>query len=53
MEVYVSAVENPGQFWVQVVGPGAVALDKLVTEMTEYYNDEENVELHALKSVRI
>ncbi|XP_046607196.1 tudor and KH domain-containing protein homolog [Neodiprion virginianus] len=53
MEVYVSAVENPSQFWVQVVGPGAVALDELVTEMTEYYRDEENLELHMLKDVSV
>lgn len=53
MEVYVSAVENPSQFWVQVIGPGAVALDKLVEEMTAYYNNEDNKELHALKKVRI
>ncbi|CAK9798286.1 Tudor and KH domain-containing protein homolog [Anthophora plagiata] len=51
MEVYVSAMENPSQFWVQVVGSGTTALDKLVCEMTAYYNDEQNHELHTLRSI--
>ncbi|KAK0172744.1 hypothetical protein PV328_006023 [Microctonus aethiopoides] len=53
MEVYVSAVHNPNQFWVQVVGPGILALDELVANMTTYYNNEENRELHSLKNVAI
>lgn len=53
MEVYVSAMESPSQFWIQVVGPGTTALDKLVLEMTAYYNEEENRELHILKNVCI
>lgn len=48
-----SAMENPSQFWVQVIGPGITALDKLVSEMTAYYNEEESHELHALKNVGI
>ncbi|KOC67666.1 Tudor and KH domain-containing protein [Habropoda laboriosa] len=51
MEVYVSAMENPSQFWVQVVGSGTTALDKLVCEMTAYYNDEQNHELHTLRNI--
>ncbi|XP_012288010.1 tudor and KH domain-containing protein homolog isoform X2 [Orussus abietinus] len=51
MEVYVSAANNPSQFWVQVVGPGTVALDDLVTEMTLYYEDKKNRELHCLSDV--
>lgn len=51
MEVYVSAMENPSQFWVQIVGPGTMALDKLVSEMTTYYDNEENYEIHRLKNV--
>ncbi|XP_011302342.1 tudor and KH domain-containing protein [Fopius arisanus] len=47
-EVYVSATFSPSQFWVQVVGPGTLALDDLVKAMTDYYNDEENRELHTL-----
>lgn len=51
MEVYVSAIENPSQFWVQVAGAGTLSLDDLVAEMTAYYGDEENRELHKLKTV--
>lgn len=53
MEVYISAMETPSQFWVQVVGPGTTALDKLVSDMTVYYNDEKNHELHKLRNVNI
>ncbi|XP_063972857.1 tudor and KH domain-containing protein homolog isoform X2 [Diachasmimorpha longicaudata] len=47
-EVYVSATESPSEFWVQVVGPGTLALDDLVKSMTEYYKEEESRELHTL-----
>ncbi|XP_076239155.1 tudor and KH domain containing protein papi [Calliopsis andreniformis] len=53
MEVYVSAMESPSQFWIQIVGSGTTALDKLVSEMTAYYNEEENHELHTLKDVTV
>lgn len=53
MEVYVSAVMSPSQFWVQVVGPGTLALDKLVKDMTAYYEEEENYKSHTLEEVRI
>lgn len=51
MEVYVSAIENPSQFWVQVAGSGTLCLDELVAEMTAYYENPENQEIHALKDV--
>ena len=51
MEVYVSAVDTPNAFWIHVIGSGIRALDNLVSEMTEYYNKEENRKLHALKKV--
>lgn len=51
IEVYVSAMKSPNQFWIQVIGSGNIALHNLVSEMTEYYNKEENRELHALKKV--
>ncbi|XP_031841503.2 tudor and KH domain containing protein papi isoform X1 [Nomia melanderi] len=51
MEVYVSAMESPSKFWVQIVGRGTIALNKLVSEMTAYYNDEQNHELHKLKDI--
>lgn len=53
IEVYVSAVETPSQFWVQIVGPGITALDKLVADMNAYYSNEENYQLHKLKNVNI
>ncbi|XP_031366312.1 tudor and KH domain-containing protein homolog [Apis dorsata] len=53
MEVYISAMETPSQFWVQVVGPGTTALDKLVSDMTVYYNDEKNHELHKLRNITL
>ncbi|XP_076618490.1 tudor and KH domain containing protein papi isoform X1 [Colletes latitarsis] len=53
MEIYVSAMESPSQFWVQVVGSGTTALDNLVLDMTVYYNENENRELHALRNVTL
>ncbi|XP_045618889.1 tudor and KH domain-containing protein homolog isoform X2 [Procambarus clarkii] len=53
IEAYVSAVDSASHFWLQVVGPRSVQLDKLVTEMTEYYECEENRELHKLDKVNI
>ncbi|XP_019875446.2 tudor and KH domain-containing protein homolog [Aethina tumida] len=52
-EVYVSAVVTPSKFWVQIVGPKASELDMLVEEMTEYYNKEDNRNLHVLDSVKV
>ncbi|XP_012227770.1 tudor and KH domain-containing protein homolog isoform X2 [Linepithema humile] len=51
IEVYVSAMESPSKFWIHVVGPGNIALQNLVSEMTEYYDKEENRELHTLKKI--
>ncbi|CAH0388599.1 unnamed protein product [Bemisia tabaci] len=42
MQVYVSAVCNPSLFWVQMITRKSVDLDRLVDEMTEFYNVEEN-----------
>ena len=51
MEVFVSAVDTAGHFWVQVVGPKSTELDKLVEDMTNYYSDETNRQKHLLKKV--
>ena len=40
LEVYVSAVENAGHFWVQVLGARSTQLDRLITNMTELYDRE-------------
>ncbi|XP_042893332.1 tudor and KH domain-containing protein homolog isoform X2 [Penaeus japonicus] len=52
IEAYVSAVDSAAHFWLQVVGPRSIQLDKLVTQMTEYYEDEDNRELHELEKVK-
>ncbi|XP_064488288.1 tudor and KH domain-containing protein homolog [Ornithodoros turicata] len=41
IEVYVSALESPHRFWVQLVGTKSIALDKLVTDMTTCYSQEQ------------
>ncbi|GBM55370.1 Tudor and KH domain-containing protein [Araneus ventricosus] len=43
-EVYVSAIVNPNKFWVQIAGSKSIQLDKLATEMTEFYNEGKNKE---------
>ncbi|XP_050298651.1 tudor and KH domain-containing protein homolog [Anthonomus grandis grandis] len=50
-EVYVSAMESPSKFWLQIVGPKATQLDCLVDEMTEYYGKPENRSQHTLDDV--
>ncbi|XP_010565220.1 PREDICTED: tudor and KH domain-containing protein [Haliaeetus leucocephalus] len=37
LEVYVSATENPSHFWIQIIGQRSLQLDKLTTEMRQYY----------------
>lgn len=41
VEVYVSAVEHPGHFWVQYLDRNAVNLTKLVHDMTVFYGEFE------------
>lgn len=50
-EVYVSAMESPSKFWLQIVGPKATELDCLVEEMTEYYGKPENRSQHTLYEI--
>ncbi|NWQ71614.1 TDRKH protein, partial [Neopipo cinnamomea] len=38
LEVYVSAVENPGHFWIQILGSRSLQLDKLTAEMRHFYH---------------
>lgn len=49
MKVYVSAVESPSKFWVQLLGTQIKKLDDLVCSMTEYYSKAENRELHQIQ----
>ncbi|KYQ56430.1 Tudor and KH domain-containing protein [Trachymyrmex zeteki] len=53
MEVYVSAMETPSLFWIQVVGSTNIHLQHLVHNMTKYYNKKENCQLHILKKITI
>nr|XP_040239902.1 tudor and KH domain-containing protein homolog [Anopheles coluzzii]XP_040239903.1 tudor and KH domain-containing protein homolog [Anopheles coluzzii] len=49
MEVFVSTIVSPSKFYVQLVGPQSTELDLLVLSMTEYYNQNQNRELHRLR----
>jgi len=53
LEVFVSAVESPAEFYVQKIGPRSVDLDKLTEEMTQFYNEELNRKLMALPTVEV
>ncbi len=48
LEVYVSAVDTAGHFWVQVLGTRSAELDALINNMTEYYTSPHcEVKLHS------
>ncbi|XP_058016771.1 tudor and KH domain-containing protein [Ahaetulla prasina] len=49
LEVYVSASENPSHFWIQIIGVKALHLDKLIQEMTKYYEDNDDGELESVQ----
>ncbi|KAH7937264.1 hypothetical protein HPB49_009874 [Dermacentor silvarum] len=53
IEVYVSALESPRSFWVQLVGSQSINLDKLVEDMTNYYSHVPNQQTHALVSAAV
>ena len=41
LEVYVSAVEHPSHFWVQVISSKATQLDRLQEDMTHFYDNKQ------------
>ena len=51
MEVFVSGVESPSEFYVQKIGSRSVELDKLTAEMTQFYEEETNRKLMSLSAV--
>ena len=51
VEVYVASIADPGHFYVQKIGPSSVELDKLVEDMTAFYDVEANREMHQLAEV--
>ncbi|XP_013419646.1 uncharacterized protein LOC106180249 [Lingula anatina] len=53
LEVYVSAVENPGHFWVQMISSQSTQLDRLIQDMTAYYRDEEYLQTSTCMSVQL
>lgn len=53
LEVFVSAVEHPSHFWVQIVSARAKELDIMVEELTEYYSCPNNQKLHVLEEVKV
>ena len=48
IEVLVSGVETPSEFWVQKVGPKSRDLDKMTLEMTDFYSEPTNRKLLTL-----
>lgn len=46
-----SAVSSPARFWMQIVGTQVQKLDKLVDEMTEYYTNADNRDLHKVRII--
>lgn len=40
MEVYVSEIDTPNHFWIQIPGPGIIALNNLSAIMKSYYNNK-------------
>ncbi|PIK56393.1 putative tudor and KH domain-containing protein [Apostichopus japonicus] len=49
--IYVSAVEHPNHFWMQIISTKASELDLMVEEMTEFYNQARNQESHTADSL--
>ncbi|XP_078577614.1 tudor and KH domain-containing protein-like [Branchiostoma floridae x Branchiostoma japonicum] len=52
-EVFVSAVETPGHFWVQMVNAKAAQLDRLVQDMSDYYSEEHVKELEPIHTLMV
>ena len=53
IDVMVSGVENPSEFWVQKVGPKSRDLDKMTQAMTEFYSELPNRKLLTLASLQV
>lgn len=51
LDIYMSTVESPDRFWVQIAGPGIDELDKLIEQLTDYYTKDENKMRHKLEEV--
>ncbi|CAB4070091.1 TDRKH [Lepeophtheirus salmonis] len=53
IEVYVSYTESPDFYYVQKVGRMSVMLDKLVQDMTTFYNEKFNREDNSVEKVEV
>uniref|UniRef100_A0A1B6D308 Tudor domain-containing protein n=2 Tax=Clastoptera arizonana TaxID=38151 RepID=A0A1B6D308_9HEMI len=53
LDVFISAVASPSNFWMQVCSPHSAELDHLVEEMAAYYLQEENRQIHQIKKLNI
>lgn len=53
VEVYVSAVCSPSKFWVQLFGTQSIELDRLVDEMTDFYESLENQEMSQVSNLKL
>jgi len=53
IDVMVSGVETPSEFWVQKVGPKSRDLDKMTQTMTDFYSELPNRKLLALNLERV
>lgn len=51
IEVFISALDSPYSFWVQPVGTQSIALDKLVTDMTNFYAQQSNRDAHPVSAL--
>lgn len=50
VEVCVSASENPKHFWIQILGSRASQLDKLTTEMSDFYLRQKQGEMPEIQN---
>ncbi|XP_058795820.1 tudor and KH domain-containing protein homolog [Phymastichus coffea] len=53
MDVFVCSVNDPSQFYIQVISDTNAKLDDLIQDMLQYYENEENKEVHALREITI
>ncbi|XP_075439323.1 tudor and KH domain-containing protein isoform X2 [Ascaphus truei] len=51
VDLYVSAVENPEHFWIQILGSRSQQLDQLTREMSEHYGKQR--QLVAMPEIRV
>lgn len=53
MEVFVSACEHPGHFWVQEVSSNSPLLDKLTDDLTTFYSNDSTAEVFRVTEVKV